>query len=97
MRTKTTTSTKGVLLVVIGLAGCALSPRLDEQFGEAVRTTTAAQTIQSPDASEASAPPARLDGKAANGVVDRYHRSFDQPPAASLGGVGAGGAGFIPR
>lgn len=82
------------------LAGCATNtPVLDERFGEAVNAAKAQQTIN-PDASLNTDPVAGVDGKAADGAVDRYHKSFVQPPAATNvftigvgGGAGASGGG----
>lgn len=84
------------------LAGCATNtPVLDKHFGEAVNAAKAQQTIN-PDASQNTDPVAGVDGQAANAAVDRYHRSFVQPPATtnvfnigigSSGGTGASGGG----
>ncbi len=96
MEAMTTMRWIGMVAMATSLTGCALSPRLDQQFGEAVNTTRVSQVLGA-DVSPASVPPAPLDGKAVNGIVDRYHRTFEQPPAATSGGVGAGGASFIPH
>ncbi len=82
------------------LAGCATNtPVLDERFGEAVNAAKAQQTIN-PDASLNTDPVAGVDGKAADGAVDRYHKSFVQPPATTNvftigigGGTGTSGGG----
>ena len=96
MPTTHTAHGMAALLLAIATSGCALSPNLDRTFGQAVKNAQRAQTMN-PDTTESSLPPSPLDGKAASGAIDRYHRSFVQPPAAVLGGVGAGGTGFIPR
>lgn len=85
------------LLVPIVLAGCTTPQKsvIDDHFGEAVNAAKAAQVIN-PDASLNTDPVAGIDGQAANGAVDRYHKSFVQPPASTnvfTIGVGSGGAG----
>jgi len=82
------------------LVGCATNtPVLDEHFGEAVNAAKAQQTIN-PDASLNTDPVAGVDGQAADAAVDRYHKSFVQPPATTNvftigvgGGSGASGSG----
>lgn len=73
------------------LVGCATNtPVLDDHFGEAVNAAKAQQTIN-PDASLNTDPVAGVDGQAANAAVDRYHKSFVQPPAAaSVFNIGVG-------
>ena len=84
------------LLALVALAGCATqTPVLDQHFGEAVNAAKAQQTIN-PDASLSTDPVAGIDGQAADAAVDRYHRSFQQPPATTNIfniGVGTGGGG----
>jgi hypothetical protein len=88
----------GALLVGGMLTGCASNtPRLDANFGEAVETIKAQQTLN-PDAPRNTDPVAGLDGVAANGAMDRYNDSFKQPPAPvnvfNIGiGSGAGATG----
>lgn len=82
------------LLTPVFLVSCASAPTpmLDEHFGEAVNSAKAAQTIN-PDASLSTDAVAGVDGQAANAAVDRYHKSFVQPPASTnvfTIGVGAG-------
>jgi hypothetical protein len=63
------------------LAGCApTTPHLDARFGDAVNTAKAQQTVN-PDAALNTNPVAGLDGPAANAVIDRYHKSYETPPA----------------
>ncbi|MDR3390405.1 MAG: hypothetical protein P4L77_01615 [Sulfuriferula sp.] len=90
---------KGMLTALLAslLAGCvAQTPHLDEKFGEAVNTAKAQQIIN-PDASQNTDPVAGVDGQAANAAVDRYHKSYERPPAQPnvfAIGVGTGtGAG----
>jgi len=97
---------KLVLATLFGtvvLAGCATNtPYIDQHFGEAVNAAKAQQTIN-PDASQNTDPVAGVDGQAANAAIDRYHKSFVQPPVtpnvfnigvgASTGSSGAMGSG----
>lgn len=85
------------LLASVALAGCATTktPYLDQKFGEAVNTAKAQQTIN-PDASLNTDPVAGLDGQAADAVIDRYHKSYERPPAPTnvfTIGVGTGTGG----
>lgn len=96
---------KLVLIALFGtvvLAGCATNtPYIDEHFGEAVNAAKAQQTIN-PDASQNTDPVAGVDGQAANAAVDRYHKSFVQPPVTTnvfnIGvgtGTGTGSSGAV--
>jgi PBP1b-binding outer membrane lipoprotein LpoB len=85
-------------VVSIVLTGCASSsaPNLDAHFGEAVNAAKAQQIIN-PDASLNTDPVAGVDGKAADGAMNRYHRSFVQPvatPNVFTIGVGSGAGGM---
>lgn len=75
------------------LVGCATNtPMLDEHFGEAVNAAKAQQIIN-PDAPLNADPVAGVDGQAANAAVDRYHKSFVQPPATTnVFNIGVGSA-----
>lgn len=81
---------------LVGLNSCATkTPTLDKHYGEAVNAAKSQQTLN-PDASQDMKPVMGIDGKAANASVDRYHRSFVQPPPATNIfniGVGTGGSG----
>ena len=92
MHTSTFKTILGLLLASVALAGCATkTPVLDQHFGEAVNAAKAQQTIN-PDASLNQDPVAGIDGQAANGAVDRYHKSFVQPPASTnVFTIGVGG------
>ena len=96
MRTFTIKFILATLLAPVVLAGCATpTPVLDQHFGEAVNAAKAQQTIN-PDASLNRDPVAGIDGQAANAAVDRYHKSFVQPPATGnvfTIGVGTGSSG----
>lgn len=72
-----------ILLVSAVLAGCATqTPILDQHFGDAVNAAKVQQIIN-PDASQNTDSVAGVDGQAANASVDRYHKSFVQPPATT--------------
>jgi len=100
MHTSTLKFILAALLASVAMAGCATkTPYLDEHFGEAVNAAKAQQTIN-PDASLNTDPVAGVDGQAADAAVDRYHKSFVQPPATTNvftigvgGGSGASGSG----
>lgn len=78
----------GGLLAVAVLAGCApTTPRLDARFGDAVNTAKAQQTLN-PDASRNTDPAAGIDGKAANSIMDRYHKAYEAPSPAPSGAIG---------
>lgn len=89
-----------LMLVALGasvvLVGCVEpAPVLDSKFGNAVNAAKAQQTLN-PDASMNKTPVVGLDGKAADAVVDKYHTSFEAPPAAVNTftiGVGSGSGG----
>jgi hypothetical protein len=82
------------LLACFAIVGCADKPTyVDQHFGEAVNAAKAQQVIN-PDAPLALYPVGGVDGQAANAAIDRYHRSFTQPPASGnvfTIGVGSGG------
>ncbi len=65
--------------VLATLAGCAATPNYDKHFGDAVRQSRAAMTIN-PDASANPDPVAGMDGQSARQAVVRYQDSFKAPP-----------------
>lgn len=79
-------------LVIVGLTGCvATSPDWDARFGEAARTAAAQQVI-APDASRNADPVTGIDGKAAQGAMGEYAKSFTQPqPQPDVLTIGVGG------
>lgn len=81
-------------LALLVLGGCATpTPHLDRQFGTAVDTAKAQQTLN-PDASRNADPVAGIDGTAADSAVDEYHNSFKAPPPSfPVINIGAGGGG----
>lgn len=66
-----------IAFVSAALTGCAVTPELDEHFGDAVATSRLTQTI-SPQGS--GVPAMGLDGKAAKETMGRYVDSFKTPP-----------------
>ena len=79
------------ILMILGLTGCvATSPNWDAQFGEAARTTAAQQAID-PEASHNPDPVAGVDGKAAQGAMGEYAKSFAQPESQPDFTIGVGG------
>ncbi len=83
------------MLMAAGLSGCvSQSPKLDDNFGNAVNAAKAQQIIN-PDAGLAAVPPDGIGGQPANSSIDRYNRSFQNPPVNTnvfTIGVGSGGA-----
>ncbi|GAB3461424.1 hypothetical protein GCM10027321_22050 [Massilia terrae] len=66
--------------VLLALAGCSSSPRIDDHFGEAVRANLSAQ-VANPAASNNANPALGIDGHAARAAQERYQKSFAQPEA----------------
>jgi len=85
-----------LVLLMAAVAGCASNKtQVDSTFGDAVNAAKAQQTIN-PEASQNTEAVEGLDGKAANAVMDRYHKSFEKPPVTGNIfniGVGSGGTG----
>lgn len=75
------------LVLALATAACAPSPYLDGQMGEAVRTAMRHQTLGH-DSGGPLISAAHQDGKAARSSLERYLRTFDQPPAALPGLIG---------
>lgn len=66
------------------LAACApLTPQLDSNFGNAVNTAKAQQTLN-PDASKNTDPVIGVDGKSGQAAMDSYNKSFKAPPPATV-------------
>jgi hypothetical protein len=80
-------------LALLLTSGCAtITPYFDQQFGMAVNTAKARQTVN-PDASRNADPVAGIGGAPADSAVDEYHNSFKAPPPTFqvIGGGGGGG------
>jgi hypothetical protein len=71
------------LTVVLALAGCSSYPsRIDQQFGNTMRSLVRLQTVN-PNAPVAASTLTLSDAQAAHAAVNRYQRSFEVPPAAA--------------
>jgi hypothetical protein len=81
-------------LALLAMGGCvAPTPYFDHQFGMAVNTAKARQTLN-PDASLNPDPVAGLDGISSDSAVDEYHNSFKAPPPTfPVINIGVGGGG----
>lgn len=72
--------------LLVGLSGCvATSPNWDSRFGEAARSAAAQQVIY-PEASNKPQRPTGVDGKAAEGAMGSYAKSYapKEQPAPAL-------------
>jgi hypothetical protein len=76
-----------VLVIAATLGGCATSPYLDDHMGDAVRAAVYHQTLGQ-DSGGPLISSAHQDGKAARSSIDRYLRTFEQPPTALPGVIG---------
>lgn len=72
------------------LNGCALSPRVDRQFGSSVHQALVQQTVN-PQAGANRSPVNGLDGQAAAAVYENYQKSF-RAPEAQTGSLTTGSA-----
>jgi len=77
------------------LVGCApTSPRFDQEFSQSSRILRA-QQVRNPNApveNQAKAPDG-MDGRAARETVERYQRTFIDPPrVTNVFSIGVGGA-----
>ena len=84
------------LASLVGLAGCASdSPRLDAQWGLSTRQAHTLQTAY-PDATATRRDPISTDAVATGLAIQRYQRSFENPPPPvhvlqlGVGGMGSG-------
>jgi len=73
-----------VLAAVGGLMGCSTSPAFDQSFGQAT-TVMVVQQYRDPDAEQKNA--GRLvdgiEANAASAAMDRYYKSFAEPPTSN--------------
>jgi hypothetical protein len=83
-------------LVLAALGGCANSPtpNYDTKFGDAVRQSRQAMTLNPTPAPNPGAT-VGMDGKAAQEAIGRYHDAFKAPPPVvnviNIGGQVGGG------
>lgn len=94
MLTSTLKNILSALIACTAIAGCVTNtPILDEHFGEAVNAAKAQQTLN-PDASSNMDPVAGIDGQAADAAMDRYYKSYTQPPTnTNIFTIGIGSSG----
>lgn len=89
---------KNSMLLSIGsallIAGCGTTTptALDAQMGKSVELAKAQQTLN-PQASLDNRPVEMIDGKSADALVDRYHKSFEKPTTTNIFNIGVGGGG----
>ena len=102
MRTMQMQLTLAVVIVSAALAGCmsaptySRTPNLDAQFGLAVETARAQQTIN-PEAAKNPDPVKGIDGRAGREAVERYEASFQKPqPPANVFSIGVAGSSGAP-
>lgn len=69
----------GCVLCLLMTACVSNTPRLDQHFGESVRSAIAQQTMN-PAAGQNTDPVKGIDGKAANETMGRYQTTFKEPP-----------------
>ena len=79
-------------LIVIGLVGCATPSRLEMDHGTSAKLAIVNQTLN-PEAGKNLEPVTGMDGKTAEGLMERHQKSFEKPspPAAytlSIGSIG---------
>ena len=67
-------------LAALALAGCASDAFREAEPGQSQRQAIAQQSVR-PPGSPLPSGPLTLDGVAAAHAVDRYHQSFQRPPA----------------
>ena len=79
-------------------AGCVGYPSgVNDRLGQAVRLAQAQQVIDT-DAPLRERPSASSDGQAAKSSIDRYQKSFDNPPPpANPLSIGLGGGTLAPQ
>ena len=90
----------GLALAALSAACAPTTPVFDREFGASVRAIAAQQT-RDPDATRTNAgrPVDGIDGRAARESVDRYYRSFNEPPKTAnpfvigVSGQDSGGGG----
>jgi hypothetical protein len=85
-----------LVAAALALGACTTTPQnLDAQMGHSVDMLKALQ-IANPQAAADTRPVEGIDGKAADALVDRYHKTFSTPqPTVNVYsiGIGSGGAG----
>lgn len=79
-----------VLAGLAALAGCSSTPQYDARFGDTVRQSRVAMTVN-PAGSAMNDPVAGIEGQAAKEAMNRYYETFKTPPPVvnviNIGGV----------
>ncbi|MCK2097574.1 pilus assembly protein [Thauera aromatica] len=76
-----------VTALLLGLSGCmSTSPAWDARFGEAARVAAAQQVIN-PMASQSADTVSGVDGKAAQGAMNGYVKSFTKAESGTQSGA----------
>lgn len=89
MNTQVNLVIAGILATSAG--ACSTTPNWDARLGEPVRVIAAQQVID-PDASRNADPVKGIDGKAAQGAMGEYEKSYVQPkPEPTMFTIGVGG------
>ncbi len=68
-----------LLALAVSLGGCCVSPYLDAHWGESVHAVSQQQarpTVPRSERDEADG----LEGRAAEALMNRYYKSFEEPP-----------------
>ena len=86
-----------VALAALAAAGCAVNPYApNASFGAAVTGAKAMQVVNTGPVRPVSA--TGLDGVAAKAAMDRYHKSFEEPPVPqNVLNIGVGQAATTTR
>lgn len=78
----------------LAMGACTTTPQnLDAQMGHSVEMIKALQ-VANPQAATDTRPVEGIDGKAADALVERYHKTFSAPqPTVNVYSIGVGGSG----
>lgn len=84
-----------MMLSPLAVAACSTSPAFDRSFGESARLATFQQT-RDPSATERNGdrPVDGIEARAASKTMDRYYKSFaEPPPPVNVFNIGLGSEG----
>ncbi len=84
--------TVGLLAMIAMAAGCAGPTRLEMDYGTSYRLALFNQ-ILNPEAEKNLEPVTGLNGRAAQGAMDRYFKGFEEKPAAPVYSINIGSLG----
>jgi tRNA G46 methylase TrmB len=82
----------GLLGMLLAACGTTAPERLDAQMGTSVEMAVARQTLN-PQAARDEQPVGGIDGKTADALVDRYHKTFEKPTTVNIFNIGVGSGG----